>query len=188
MMLIPSWAVGAAIVGTRRDGSAGRRRPWPRLPSGLDLYLDPQMVGQRTLGLEQPGVYFGVALGRGFAGWIYGRPGVGLILGRVTCLACPLLVIYALTWLFQGLALGLFWATGPALCGLVGIEISACSRGGRRLSDDGPADDDHRVPSGIDPFLCRPREDGQVEGTFAATVTPILAPPMCCGRLGGDGR
>jgi hypothetical protein len=109
MMLIPSWAVGAAIVGDTTG-----RLSWKAAVvaaaafTAWDLYLDPQMVARGLWVWEQPGVY------------------LGLILRPRDLPRLPLLVIYALTWLFQGLALGLFWGQpGPALCGLMGMGIFA---------------------------------------------------------------
>jgi uncharacterized membrane protein len=126
MMLIPSWAVGAAIVGDTTG-----RLSWKAAVvaaaafTAWDLYLDPQMVARGLWVWEQPGVYFGVPWVN-YAGWFAASLALGLILRPRDLPRLPLLVIYALTWLFQGLALGLFWGQpGPALCGLMGMGIFA---------------------------------------------------------------
>ena len=126
MMLIPSWAVGAAIVGNTKG-----RLSWKAAAvaaaafTAWDLYLDPQMVARGLWVWEQPGVYFGVPWVN-YAGWFAASLALGLILRPRELPRLPLLVIYALTWLFQGLALGLFWGQpGPALWGLAGMGIFA---------------------------------------------------------------
>jgi uncharacterized membrane protein len=119
MMLPPAWAVAQRITG-RVAGpafiavSALAFTAW-------DLYLDPQMVRWGLWVWDAPGAYFGIPLVN-FAGWL-------LISGLITALARPpalpqppLLIIYALVWLIEGVGQGMFWGLpGPALCGCTGM-------------------------------------------------------------------
>lgn len=120
MMLIPAWAVGGSI--TPRQARAASWIPAALAATAFtawDLYLDPQMAARGLWVWETPGAYFGVPL-LNYAGWWLISFGLTLVLRPKDLPRLPLLAIYTLTWLFQGLALGVFWGQpGPALCGFL---------------------------------------------------------------------
>jgi putative membrane protein len=122
MMLIPAWAVGRSIA-PRQERTAG----WIHAAlaasafTAWDLYLDPQMAARALWVWEAPGAYFGVPL-LNYAGWWVISFGLTLLLRPEGLPRLPLLAIYTLTWLFQALALGVFWGQpGPALCGFLAM-------------------------------------------------------------------
>jgi putative membrane protein len=129
-MLVPAWAVTESILRPLRERLG--RLYWPAFAalaglafSAWDLYLDPQMVARGLWVWQNPGGYFGIPWSNYFGWWVSAalvtwlvRPG-GLP-------RFPLFVIYALTWVFQALGLGLFWGQpGPALAGFVGMGVFA---------------------------------------------------------------
>jgi putative membrane protein len=122
MMLGPAWGVADVIL--------GRRAPdWLFAAlSGLaftawDLFLDPQMVARGLWAWQEPGVYFGIPVSN-FLGWWLTATLISLVLRPRRLAQRPLLIIYTLTWFFQTLGLGLFWAQPlPALAGFVGMGL-----------------------------------------------------------------
>jgi len=126
MLLIPAWSVARSLV--PRPTGAGN---WlfaavaATAFTAWDLYLDPQMVARGLWVWDSPGAYFGVPL-LNYAGWWLVSFVLSLILRPRDLPRLPLLAIYTLTWLFQGLALGVFWGQpGPALCGFVAMGFFA---------------------------------------------------------------
>jgi putative membrane protein len=122
MMLAPSWAVAWSIMGN--SGS----RAVHALLSGLtfsawDLYLDPQMVDHGLWTWLQPGGYFGVPW-INFVGWAVTAALITFLLSPRHLDGIRLMLIYTLTWIFQGIALGFFWGQpGPAICGFLGMGV-----------------------------------------------------------------
>lgn len=124
MMLGPSWAASYAILGDR----VRTWREWLLFAaiSGLamtawDLYLDPQMVAWGFWTWEQPGPYFGIPLSN-FAGWFAVASLVTLCIRPPRLTVGPLLLVYAVVWVFQAIGLAVFWGQpGPALVGFVGM-------------------------------------------------------------------
>ncbi len=124
MMLVPAWGVSQIILSPWKQ-KLPEAYPW--VFSGMaglvftswDLYLDPQMV-QRGLWIwDQAGWYFGIPL-TNFAGWWLVSAVITRVLQPGELPHRPLLVIYSLTWIFQAIALGLFWGQpGPALVGFL---------------------------------------------------------------------
>ncbi len=126
MMLIPAWAVARSIA-PRGPGAADWRHAALAATAftAWDLYLDPQMVARGLWLWETPGAYFGVPL-LNYAGWWLVSFGLTLVLRPRDLPRLPLLAIYSLTWVFQGLALGVFWEQpGPALCGFLAMGTFA---------------------------------------------------------------
>jgi uncharacterized membrane protein len=137
MMLGPSWAIAYAILGQHLKGvkqlvalsalTGAAMTAW-------DLYLDPQMVGWGFWIWDQPGVYFGIPLVN-FAGWFAVAAAVTLIVRPRPVPFQPLIVIYAVVWIFQAVGLSVFWGqVGPALFGFVvmGLLLALALRAGGR--------------------------------------------------------
>ena len=136
MMLAPAWGVAQIIQtpltpGPSPTGGEGRkigRRFALAALSGLvftawDLYLDPQMVTRGLWVWETPGAYFGIPWSN-YLGWWLSATLLTLVVRPRDLPARPLLLIYALTWVLQAVALGMFWGQpGPALAGFVGMGI-----------------------------------------------------------------
>lgn len=126
MMLIPAWAVAEALLIGLRE----RLGSWYRLSyaavsavamTAWDLYLDPQMVSKGLWVWENPGGFFGIPWVN-YLGWLLTAFLLTMVV-RPEGLPRPrLLIIYALTWLFQAVGLGVFWGQpGPALAGFVAM-------------------------------------------------------------------
>jgi putative membrane protein len=126
MMLGPSWAIAYAILGQHLMGvkrlvalaafTAAAMTAW-------DLYLDPQMVGWGFWIWDQPGVYFGIPLVN-FAGWFAVAATVTLIVRPRPVPLQPLLIIYAVVWIFQAIGQSVFWGqVGPAVFGFVAMGL-----------------------------------------------------------------
>lgn len=129
LMLLPSaWAVSEAYLA-----------PYPKLQHPLimailsgaaftawDLYLDPQMVAKNLWLWDQAGGYFGIPW-QNYLGWWGVSSLLTLILRPHNLPHRPLLLIYALTWLFQAVGLGLFWGQPwPALVGFIAMGAFIC--------------------------------------------------------------
>ena len=121
MMLPPAWAVATLIT--------GRHRGWRFVVvsalafTAWDLYLDPQMVGWGYWVWDQPGIYFGIPLVN-YLGWFLAAAALTLAVRPLPPPTGPLLVIYIVTWLLQGIGQAVFWGMpGPALFGFVGMGI-----------------------------------------------------------------
>lgn len=128
MMLGPAWGLTALILDPFQD-RLGRWR-WPIFAAlaGLvftawDLYLDPQMVGHGLWVWENPSGYFGIPWSN-FAGWWLSAALITLLVRPTDLPRRHLAIIYGLTWLFQAVALGIFWSQpGPALVGFIGMGL-----------------------------------------------------------------
>jgi putative membrane protein len=121
MMLPPAWAVATLIT--------GRHRGWRFVTvsalafTAWDLYLDPQMVGWGYWVWDQPGIYFGIPLVN-YLGWFLAAAALTLAVRPLPPPTGPLLVIYIVTWLLQGIGQAVFWGMpGPALFGFAGMGI-----------------------------------------------------------------
>jgi putative membrane protein len=126
MMLLPAWAVAQTITAPHA-ARLGRFAPLAHaLLAGLaftawDLYLDPQMVSRGLWVWEEAGAYFGVPL-QNYFGWWASAALITLAVRPGRLPAARLRWIYIVTWLLQGLGLGLFWGQpGPALVGFLGM-------------------------------------------------------------------
>ena len=134
MMLPASWGVASLIAG---------EKPSKWVYAGLsglvftawDLYLDPQMVLKGLWVWHEPSGYFGIPWSN-YLGWWATASLLTLILLELRLLPInapdhsyarrPLLVIYSITWVFQVVALGVFWEQpGPALAGFAGMGVFA---------------------------------------------------------------
>jgi putative membrane protein len=122
MMLVPAWAVGRSLARRERAGLDWRHAALAATAfTAWDLYLDPQMIARGLWTWSIPGAYFGVPL-LNYAGWWVVSFALTLALRPASLPQRPLLAIYTLTWLFQGMALGIFWGQpGPALCGFLAM-------------------------------------------------------------------
>ena len=126
MMLAPAWAVAESILRPLRSRLG--RGYWLALAAlaGLaftawDLYLDPQMTARRLWVWQTPGGYYGIPWSNYF-GWWASAALLTLLVRPSGLPRLPLFVIYALTWVFQAIGLGIFWGQpGPALAGFVGM-------------------------------------------------------------------
>lgn len=123
MMLPPAWAITTLILQNSRF--AHNRLVFAALAGGVftawDLYLDPQMVEKGLWTWENPSGYFGIPLINFFGWWLVSGLLTGIIFPRNLPLV-PLTSIYALTWLFQAVGLGVFWGQpAPALCGFLAM-------------------------------------------------------------------
>ncbi len=130
MMLAPAWAVAGALLAPLRERLGGWYLPlFAALAGGAftawDLYLDPQMVSRGLWVWDSPGGYFGIPWVNYLGWWLTAV--LLTLLARPTDLPRPrLLAIYALTWLFQAVGLGIFWGQpGPALAGFAGMGLFA---------------------------------------------------------------
>ncbi len=119
MMLPCAWAVAQVLNG-------GRFGPafiaWSALAmTAWDLFLDPQMVAWGLWVWANPGGYFGVPWVN-FGGWLLASALITAVI-RPGPLPVPLLLlIYALTWLFETGGLLFFWGLpGPAVVGFASM-------------------------------------------------------------------
>ncbi|NOG49488.1 MAG: carotenoid biosynthesis protein [Chloroflexi bacterium] len=83
----------------------------------------------------EPVGYFGVPWVN-FAGWFIVAALVTAIVRPLPVAAPPLLVIYAVVWIFQAIGMAAFWGLGgPALFGFaaMGLLLALGIRGGGRL-------------------------------------------------------
>lgn len=130
MMLAPAWGVSQAILGRVQE----RMKGWYWLlfaaVSGAaftawDLYLDPQMVARGLWAWEPTSgaTYFGIPWAN-YLGWWLTSSLLTLLIRPRQLPILPLLAIYAVTWIFQAIGLGLFWGQpGPALAGFAGMGL-----------------------------------------------------------------
>lgn len=130
MMLFPAWAVAESILSPLRSRlGSGYWLAFAAL-SGLvftawDLYLDPQMVARGLWVWETPGGYFGIPWINYF-GWWASATLLTLLVRPGGLPRFPLFIVYALTWIFQAIGLGIFWGQpGPAVVGFVGMGVFA---------------------------------------------------------------
>lgn len=136
MMLAPSWAVAALILGRHR------RKVWgPAAFVGIsalaltawDLFLDPQMVEWGFWAWENPVGYFGIPWVN-YAGWVLTAVVVTALVrpDRRELPVLPLLVIYGVVWFLQSIGLAVFWGQpGPAIVGAIvmGAFLALAIRG-----------------------------------------------------------
>jgi len=126
MMLPTAWAVAELLLQPVKERLRGSYWLAYALLAGAaftawDLYLDPQMVARGLWSWQNPVGYFGIPWSN-YAGWWLAGTFITLVLRPSKLPRRPLLVIYSLTWVFQAIALGMFWGQpGPALIGLVGM-------------------------------------------------------------------
>ena len=128
MMLAPAWGVAQAILG----GKQARLKGWYWLLfaalagaafTAWDLYLDPQMVAREMWAWKAAGgvTFFGIPWAN-YVGWWLTSSLITLLIRPTRLPVLPLLAIYAVTWIFQGIGLGVFWGLpGPALAGFVAM-------------------------------------------------------------------
>ncbi len=143
MMLVPSWAVAALILGDNRRkvwGPAAFAAISALAITAWDLFLDPQMVAWGFWTWENPNGYFGIPWVN-YAGWVLtGVVVTGLIRpDRRELPLLPLLVIYGVVWFLQSFGLALFWGQpGPALVGslIMGGFLALAIRGYMRQAND----------------------------------------------------
>lgn len=126
MMLFPAWGIASAISSgsaNRNGAHLGYALVAALAFTAWDLYLDPQMAARGVWVWERPGGYFGIPWSN-YAGWLISAALITL-LAKPGPLADPKLVlIYSLTWLFQGVAQFFFWGQpGPALVGFLFMGI-----------------------------------------------------------------
>jgi len=128
MMLIPAWAVAETILAGQQKRLGRWYAPLHAILAGAaftawDLYLDPQMVTRELWVWEQPGGYFGIPW-MNFLGWWLAATLLTLLMRPTGLPRVRLMVIYALTWAFQAVGLGVFWGQpGPALAGFTSMGI-----------------------------------------------------------------
>ena len=128
MMLFPAWGVTEAILLRRRPRLGRAYRLVFAGTAGLvftawDLYLDPQMVAHGLWVWDQPGGYFGIPWSN-YLGWWLTATLISWLLQPGELPRGPLIWIYALTWIFQTIGLGIFWGLpGPALAGFIGMGL-----------------------------------------------------------------
>lgn len=124
MMLPPAWALAYRIAGVRKAAfvavSALAFTAW-------DLFLDPQMVGWGLWTWHDVGAFhfFGIPCSN-YGGWLLASAlltALMLPFLRIDRLPQrPLLIIYAITWLFEAIGQLFFWGLpGPALVGFLGM-------------------------------------------------------------------
>lgn len=126
MMLAPAWAVAQVIAGQWR-------RWWFALVSALaftawDLFLDPQNVAwglwvwtDATGEQVFSGGYFGIPW-LNYAGWLLVAFLITLLVQPGPLPLKPLLLIYAIVWLFQTIGQVVFWGLpGPGVVGFVAM-------------------------------------------------------------------
>lgn len=128
MMIFPAWGVTETLL-ERRRARLGRAYPAAFAAlAGLvftawDLFLDPQMVARGLWVWEQPGGFFGIPWAN-YLGWWLTAAVLSLLVRPAGLPQTPLIWIYALTWIFQTIGLGLFWGQpGPALAGFIGMGL-----------------------------------------------------------------
>lgn len=138
MMLGPSWAVAQRVTASLPAGflrGAAFAGVSGAAMAAWDLYLDPQMVAWGFWRWAEPVGYFGVPWVN-FAGWFIVAALVTAIVRPLPVAAPPLLVIYAVVWIFQAIGMAAFWGLGgPALFGFaaMGLLLALGIRGGGRL-------------------------------------------------------
>lgn len=128
MMLLPAWGITDTLLQPLKD----RLRQWYpvvfSIVSGLaitawDLYLDPQMVSFNLWEWDIPGAYFGIPL-INYAGWWLTATVITIVTRPSNLPAGRLTTIYVITWIMQGIGLGVFWGQpGPALVGFLGMGV-----------------------------------------------------------------
>jgi lycopene beta-cyclase len=124
MMLPPAWGVAELILG-KRGGMLGLAGLSGLAFTAWDLYLDPQMAARGLWVWEIPGSYFGIPW-LNFLGWWLSASLITILIRPRSLPRHPLLVIYALTWAFQAIGMGVFWGQpGPALAGFAGMGVFA---------------------------------------------------------------
>ena len=130
MMLAPAWGVTQAILGRFQAGLKGAYG-WVfaalagAVFTAWDLYLDPQMVQREMWTWKATGglTYFGIPL-TNYVGWWLISSLITLLVRPRDLPILPLLAIYAVTWVFQGIGLGIFWGQpAPALAGFLGMGL-----------------------------------------------------------------
>ncbi len=134
MMLPPSWAVAAGILGTR----ANRRLAFALVSAAAltawDLLLDPQMVAWGFWNWNTPSGYFGIPWSN-YLGWLVISGVITLLFGRPDVPPGPMLLLFGLTWGLQSVGQTFFWGQpGPALVGFAvmgAFLVAALVRSGR---------------------------------------------------------
>jgi len=128
MMLPPSWAVAGAILGFPSNLNNLKIRLAFILLSAVfftlwDFYLDPQMVDWGFWIWEKPSGYFGIPWSN-FLGWLVISALITAIFGRIDLPYLPLILVYGITWMLQGIGQFLFWGLpGPAIFGFLSMGI-----------------------------------------------------------------
>jgi len=130
MMLAPAWGVTQAILGRSHKRLGGWYWLIFAIISGAaftawDLYLDPQMVAREMWAWASTSgaTYFGIPWAN-YLGWWLTSSLLTLLIRPRQLPVLPLLAIYAVTWIFQGIGLGVFWGQpGPALAGFIGMGL-----------------------------------------------------------------
>ena len=128
MMLGPAWAVADVILSGQRTRLGRWYVPLFALLAGAaftawDFYLDPQMVNKGLWLWELAGGYFGIPWVN-FAGWWLSAALLTVLVRPADLPRVPLVLVYALTWVFQAVGLGVFWGQpGPALVGFVVMGV-----------------------------------------------------------------
>jgi putative membrane protein len=130
MMLPPSWAIAAAILGfPQKFTSFSLRLKFIALSAlaftAWDFYLDPQMVAWGFWVWDIPGGYFGIPW-ENFLGWLVVSGIITGLFGQIQLPAGPLIIVYVITWILQGIGQFFFWELrGPAVIGfmLMGVMI-----------------------------------------------------------------
>jgi putative membrane protein len=128
MMIAPAWSVADTLLRRSTDRLGRWHQPLLWGLSSLaftawDLYLDPQMVERGLWTWHQPGAYFSIPWVN-YLGWFGSSFVITMLVRPQNLPRYPLLYIYALTWLFQAIGLGLFWGQpGPALVGFICMGI-----------------------------------------------------------------
>lgn len=127
MMLPPAWAVAELIQRRFQPHRLGwsRRLSFVVLSAlaftAWDLYLDPQKVAWGFWYWADPHGYFGIPWVN-FAGWILASAAITFIVNPRALPYRPLILIYAIVWLFQFGGLAFFWGLpGPALGGFMAM-------------------------------------------------------------------
>jgi uncharacterized membrane protein len=81
------------------------------------------MVARDLWVWAQPGGFFGIPWAN-YLGWWLSASLLTLLLRPSNLANLWLLIVYSLTWLFQGLGLAVFWRQpGPALAGFLGMGL-----------------------------------------------------------------
>lgn len=132
MMILPAWSVAGTIL---RRGKAGivYQLAFSAVAAlaftAWDFYLDPHMVARGLWVWGEVGGYFGIPWSN-YLGW-FGSAMLLTWIARPWRLKSPkLILIYALTWIFQGVAQFFFWSQpGPALVGFTLMGLFAVLAG-----------------------------------------------------------
>jgi len=130
MMLAPAWGIAQAILGRKQKHLKGWYSLIFAVISGAaftawDLYQDPQMVAREMWMWKATGgiTFFGIPWGN-YIGWWLTSSLITLLIRPTRLPVLPLLAIYAVTWIFQGIGLGIYWGLpGPALAGFIGMGL-----------------------------------------------------------------